>query len=79
MNFAHDYLKQSQTYGGVLEELQVELLHNSGCEHYPYLEMEETCAQFNQVFIFSLLIIANNLSRIITLKIYTLGSYVLFL
>lgn len=47
LNFAHEYLKQASTYGGVLEELQIELLHNSGCEHYPYLEMEETCAQVN--------------------------------
>ena len=34
-------------YMGLLQEIQLELLRGPGCERYPYLEMEETCANEN--------------------------------
>ena len=44
-NFKRNSYVQDLRYRGVLKELRVDLLHDSGCERYPYLEMEETCAQ----------------------------------
>jgi hypothetical protein len=32
---------------GLLQEIQLQFLHGPGCERYPYLEMEETCANEN--------------------------------
>ena len=45
LNFKRNPYIQDLMYMGVLKELRVDLLHDSGCERYPYLEMEETCAQ----------------------------------
>jgi hypothetical protein len=51
-------------YMGILQEIQLQLLHGPGCERYPYLEMEETCANDN---LFNVILISD-------LKMYNLNQ-----
>ena len=50
LTFNYDHLKKNSAYKGLLEELEVDLLKQSGCEKYPSLEMSESCKDFHKYF-----------------------------